>query len=180
MRLFVGMPLAPVMIDELSAIALRLRSKVDGLRWLPPESWHITLQFLGNTSQEQYESISAKLRALKMPPVRIKLEGLSVFDRVGVLFTGVALTPVLRMLHDRVVTTTADCGFVAETRPYLPHISLARFKANRSRQELLALKAQLRHQPEFAPVFAREVLIYESFLGITGSRYEICERFPLA
>ena len=45
MRLFAGIPLAAAVIDELSAISIRLRSNDDGLRWSAPESWHITLQF---------------------------------------------------------------------------------------------------------------------------------------
>jgi 2'-5' RNA ligase len=45
MRLFVGIPLAAQVIEELSAISIQLQSKRDALRWYGPESWHITLQF---------------------------------------------------------------------------------------------------------------------------------------
>jgi RNA 2',3'-cyclic 3'-phosphodiesterase len=67
MRLFVGIPLAPAVVEELSAIALRLQAKDDGLRWSAPESWHITLQFLGNTAE--YECIVARLHELRAAPV---------------------------------------------------------------------------------------------------------------
>ena len=62
MRLFVGIPLSPAVIDELSATSMRLQSHADGLRWSTPESWHITLQFLGNTPE--YECIVSRLRDL--------------------------------------------------------------------------------------------------------------------
>ena len=73
MRLFVGIPLATAVIEELSAISLRLQSSEDGLRWSAAESWHITLQFLGNTPQ--YECIVQRLRELRSASVPIQLEG---------------------------------------------------------------------------------------------------------
>src|SRR5271156_6582617 len=125
MRLFAGIPLAAAVIDELSTISVRLRSSADGLRWSAPESWHITLQFLGNTGQEQYDCIVARLRELRSPAVSIQMEGLGFFERAGVFFAGVALTPGLLLLQQRVTATTALCGFVPETRPYHPHVTLA-------------------------------------------------------
>jgi 2'-5' RNA ligase len=179
MRLFVGIPMAAAVIDELSTISLQLRSKEDGLRWQTPESWHITLQFLGNTSREQYECAAAQLRTLNMPPVPIRLEGLSAFNRAGILIAAVTLTPELLLLQERVTTATAHCGFVAETRPYQPHITLPRGKGKGQQPGLLALKIKLRHQPVFTRFSAREFLLYESFLGPAGSHYEVRERFSL-
>jgi RNA 2',3'-cyclic 3'-phosphodiesterase len=75
MRLFAGIPLAAAVIDELSAISVRLRSNDDGLRWSAPDSWHITLQFLGNTGQEQYDCTVARLAELRSPAIPIRLEG---------------------------------------------------------------------------------------------------------
>jgi RNA 2',3'-cyclic 3'-phosphodiesterase len=94
MRLFVGIPLTAVVIEELSAISMRLQSQADGLRWSAPESWHITLQFLGNT--QQYECIVSRLRELRLPTLPIQLEGLGFFERAGVFFAGVNLTPRTR------------------------------------------------------------------------------------
>ena len=129
MRLFAGIPLAAEVIEELSAISLRLQTSGDGLRWSAPESWHITLQFLGSTGQPQYECIVARLRELCSPPVPIQLEDLGFFDRAGVFFAGVALTSELRLLQERVTVATGLCGFIPETRPYHPHITLARTKS---------------------------------------------------
>jgi 2'-5' RNA ligase len=114
-----------------------------------------------------------------MPPVPIRLEGLSAFDRAGIIIVAVTLTPELLLLQERVTTATAHCGFVAETRPYQPHITLVRSKGKGQQPGLLALKTKLRHQPEFTWFAAREFLLYESFLGPAGSHYEVRERFPL-
>jgi 2'-5' RNA ligase len=132
MRLFIGIPLAAAVIDELKAATSRLHSSADGLRWTAPESWHITLQFLGNTDPEQYTCLVPRLRALHSPPVSISLEALGCFDRAGILFAGVRLTPELLLLQERVTTATQPCGFAPESRPYQPHITLARAKGQRA------------------------------------------------
>jgi 2'-5' RNA ligase len=176
MRLFVGIPLVPVVIEELSATSMRLQSEADGLRWSAPESWHITLQFLGNTPQ--HECIVSRLRDLRSPPISIQLEGLGFFDRAGIFFAGVNLTPELETLQKRVTTATGLCGFIPETRPYHPHITLARSKGKGGRG-LRELKSKIHRDPKFSGFVADEFVLYESVPGPGGSRYEICDRFTL-
>ncbi len=176
MRLFVGIPLAAAVIEELSAISLRLQSKEDGLRWSAPESWHITLQFLGNTPE--YDCIVERLRELRSPPVPIRLEGLGFFERAGVFFAGVGLTPELQLLQQRVTAATGLCGFIPETRPYHPHITLARSKG-KGAHRLRELKRRIHREPTFSSFVAEEFVLYESRTRPTGSEYKIHERFRL-
>jgi 2'-5' RNA ligase len=157
MRLFVGIPLTAAVIEELSAISMRLQSHADGLRWTAPESWHITLQFLGNT--QQYECIG-------------------FFDRAGVFFAGVNITSELETLQQRVTGATGLCGFIPETRPYHPHITLARSKAKGGRG-LRELKSKIHRDPRFSAFVADVFVLYESVPGPGGSRYEIRDRFTL-
>jgi 2'-5' RNA ligase len=178
MRLFIGIPLAAAVIDELRSASARLRSHADGLRWTAPESWHVTLQFLGNTSPEQYSCLAARLRALQSPSVPVCLENLDCFERAGILIARIRLTPELLSLQQRVVAATQPCGFVPETRPFQPHITLARGKG--SKLDLSQLKAKLLRPSSFTRFQAREFLLYESFLSPAGARYEVRERFPLA
>lgn len=179
MRLFVGIPLAAAVIGELAAVSARLKSTQDRLRWATPESWHVTLQFLGNTGPEKYSCLVARLRELRSPPVPVRLEALGCFDRAGIFFAGVGLTPELLSLQQRVTAATALCGFVPEARPFHPHITLARSKGEGRGQPLRELQTRIRRQPAFTSFVAAEFLLYESLLSPAGSRYEIRERFPL-
>lgn len=179
MRLFIGIPLPDDLVHQLSALSVRLQSKNDGLRWSNPESWHITLQFLGSTEPERYNCITTQLRNLRHAPIPIELDDLGFFDRVGVFFAGVSPTPGLLSLQQRVTAATAPCGFIPETRPYHPHITLARSKGKAGAQSLRALKARLHHPPGFARFTAAEFLLYESLPTPSGSRYEVRDRFPL-
>lgn len=177
MRLFIGIPLAAAVIEELRAVSARLQSPGDGLRWTAPQSWHITLQFLGNTSPEQLACIVARLRALHSPSVPVCLDELGCFDRAGILFAGIRLTPELLSLQERITAATQPCGFIPETRPFQPHITLARSKGRQHNFD--NLKTRIRRPANFTRFVTREFLLYESFLSPTGSRYEIRARFPL-
>jgi 2'-5' RNA ligase len=179
MRLFIAIPLAEKVKEELASVAARLHSADDGLRWSSPESWHITLQFLGNVATPQYECIGPQLRNLHSPPVSIQLEGLSCFSRVGVLIARITPAPGLLLLQQRVAESMDHCGFVPESRPYQPHITLARSKGKPSATCLRNLESRADGKDRFTAFTAKEFLLYESFLGAPGSRYEIRQHFLL-
>ena len=176
MRLFVGIPLSPETYADLGRVVARMKPRFVGWRWSQPESWHITLQFLGATRPDQLEPLTAQLHTIQSPFVPIRLGGLDLFDRTGVLFVDVTISPELAALQKKVERATAPCGFVAESRPYHPHMTLARLKGgvrNRSRRNAIA------GPHRFSAFTASEFLLYESFLSLSGSRYEIRERFSL-
>jgi 2'-5' RNA ligase len=188
MRLFVGIPLADQVVGELAALVVRLRPTAGNLRWSKAESWHITLQFLGNANEEQLQCLTARLAEVRCAPVRVELCELGAFERTGVFFADVAVTPGLAALQEQVVAATSRCGFVADARPFHPHITLAR-KAGSERagepgsknaradgvRDLLASN----DTRKFSRFTAKEFLLYESHLGSEGSRYEVRARFPL-
>jgi 2'-5' RNA ligase len=179
MRLFIGIPLAGAVIDELTALTRRLKAGADTLRWAAPETWHITLQFLGNTTPEQYSCLVPALRRLHLPRTPVVIDELGIFDRAGVFFAGMKAAPEMLAIYDGVVAATTPCGFAAEIRPFHPHITLARSKGDGRAAKLRELKAKISQHPRFTKFIASEYLLYEAFLSPTGSRYEVSERFPL-
>jgi 2'-5' RNA ligase len=178
MRLFIGIPLSDTVVAELALLTARLQSKAGSLRWTVPESWHITLQFLGNTSAEKLDCLVARLGELRFPPFPVRLDELGIFERSGVFFASVAVTPELVSLQQRVTAATSLCGFVPENRAFRPHITLARAKGPDHARPLHALEAGIQRRPAFPRFLATEFLLYESHLSLAGSRYEIRARFP--
>jgi RNA 2',3'-cyclic 3'-phosphodiesterase len=200
MRLFLGIPLADSSAATLLRLTTRLRASAPGLRWSAPDSWHITLQFLGNTSPTQYDCLLVRLAGLHAPPVSIQFAGFGLFARTGILHLGIERTPQLLALQQSVVTATTPCGFAPESRPYHPHITLARFKVGKGRRgengkrapashnlglhglDLHSLAAKIQDPaltPELPRFTAREFLLFESHLSSSGSTYEIRHRFSL-
>jgi 2'-5' RNA ligase len=179
MRLFIAIPLAKDVLDALERLSSGLRADGDGMRWSSREKWHITLQFLGETSDEAYRCVVGRLKDLEASAVPVRLAGTGFFERAGVFFAGVEVTAEMLDLERRVVAATSQCGFAAEDRPYHPHVTLARVKGSRGRHALRTLKSRVKGEAEFPLFIAMEFLLVEAFLGPGGSRYDIRERFPL-
>jgi RNA 2',3'-cyclic 3'-phosphodiesterase len=180
MRLFLAIPLAEPVLAELGKLTGRLQPAAAGLRWSAEEKWHITLQFLGGASEDQYNCLVASLAQLRSPPVPIQLAELGIFDRAGIFYAEVDLTPQLVSLQQRIVAATALCGFESESRPFHPHITLARVKGPNRARDLHGLQSSTRVRPHLPRFIAREFLLYESHLSSEGSTYEIRRRYPLA
>lgn len=179
MRLFIGIPLPDSAVEELQRVSLRYRAADDGLRWSSSESWHITLQFLGSVEAERQACIRDALRSLKHGPVSIEPGPLGMFERVGVFFAGIDLTPDLKSLQRQVAAATLPCGFPPETRPYHPHVTLARSKGKSGTRSLRALESRTRPSPVFTRFEASEYVLYESLPALGGSKYEVRDRFQL-
>ncbi|HUA92791.1 MAG TPA: RNA 2',3'-cyclic phosphodiesterase [Terracidiphilus sp.] len=180
MRLFIAVPLADSVVTELGRLTGRLRSRAAELRWPTPESWHVTLQFLGNASEEQYGCLIGRLAEVRGRLVPVQLGEPGIFERAGVFYAGVELSPQLIALQQRVAAATAPCGFEPETRPFRPHITLARSKGRSGGRELRGLMAGLPAKIRFSRFTAAEFLLYESHLSSAGATYEVRQRFSLA
>ena len=178
MRLFVGMPLPEKLSAEIARLSTRLRRAGDGLRWTAPESWHITLQVLGNATDSQFECVKQQLDGVRSSAIPIRLGNLGVFERAGVFLIEIEPSPELVALARKVVESTQPCGFTPEDRPYRPHITLARAKPE-TRRQLRDLKAQTQSTPHLSAFKADEFLLYESHLGPGGAKYEVRARFLL-
>ena len=171
MRLFVALALAEDVLLELAKVRQRLARRDDGLRWTAAESWHVTLQFLGETDAARMTQVVDALRTVRATPLTVSMEDLGIFERAGVLYAGVRATPELLTLEQCVVEATAQCGFVREARPFRPHITLARRKGRVGSEALGALERKLGTLQPRGQFMALEFCLYESYLGTGGSRY---------
>ena len=181
MRLFIGIALAPEAVTALADVRTQFESSTFDLRWSSPETWHVTLQFLGQTDEQQHSCVLENLSTIRAARVQVRIQGLGFFERAGVFWAGVALTSELLALQQFVTAAMRNCGYVPEARAYSPHITLARTKGRTGSRTLTPLKkaverAKIDLNAEFT---AEEFLLYESIPGPQGSRYEVRERFPL-
>jgi 2'-5' RNA ligase len=181
MRLFVGIALSPEAAAALVGVRALLASSGPELRWSEPHGWHVTLQFLGEVREPRAAMAAERLAAVQADPAPVRIAELGFFERAGVFFAGVALTPELLALEQRVVAAMRTCGFTPEPRRYNPHFTLARAKGRGGARELAPLKKALERSPIdlTAEFVADEFLLYESFPGPGGSRYEVKARFGL-
>lgn len=137
-RTFVAVDIEPHAAQGISALQDALaRSGILGdakVRWLPVESLHFTLQFLGSIDSGRAEAILAALEALHArPPFEIHLHGLGVFPdgrrSPHTLWLGVEEgSEALASLAGDVNRCLQNIGFEAEKRTFVPHLTIARIK----------------------------------------------------
>ncbi|MCB9687113.1 MAG: RNA 2',3'-cyclic phosphodiesterase [Alphaproteobacteria bacterium] len=139
----------------------------DGCRPVRDEQLHVTLHFLG---ERDPDAVIAALRGVAFAPFTLRVGGLGVFegqDHDSSCWAGLEESDALLALHRDVGRALAAVGFEAETRPYHPHVTLARCKASAS-AHVEAFRAGTL-APMDVPV--SEIALFESVLGPAGPTY---------
>jgi 2'-5' RNA ligase len=104
-----------------------------GFRWAPPENVHLTLHFLGEVGPDQARVLKDALSApIPVPPFAITLDRFGVFPpsgppRIVWLGVGAGAAEVVRV-HTELGHRLMSLGFSIETRPFTPHLTVARAK----------------------------------------------------
>jgi 2'-5' RNA ligase len=175
MRLFTGLPMPPGTQRSLTEFCRRLRKQVPEARWIPEESMHITLFFLGNTASEQLSEVISALKQVQSVPLELALDGVGGFEKAGVFFASVKPTVELTRLATAVKQKMMHLGFSSKESEYKPHITLAR-----TRHDLKKLLAASRIEHLLHTRFSADrFLLYRSHLSTEGSHYEVIQEFPL-
>lgn len=128
MRLFVAVTPPPDALDELRSATAAVRAGSDGLRWSPPEQWHLTLAFLGEVDDRARHDVTERLgrAAARHAPCTLALAGAGRFGQ-RVLWTRVdGDVDRLRRLAASVRAAARRARIAVEDRPYRPHLTLAR------------------------------------------------------
>jgi len=90
-----------------------------------PEDWHVTLHFIGDVMAEKVEAIAA-CAAGPLQPFDLALDQPRLWAR-GLAVLGASEVPVaLKMLHERLGQVLRELDLALDTRPYVPHVTLAR------------------------------------------------------
>jgi 2'-5' RNA ligase len=125
MWLFVALELPSSIRTRLSFLA----GGLPGVRWVPPENYHITLRFIGEMPGWRAEEVDHALASLRAPGFAIQLAGVGAFEkggRVTSLWVGVERNKQLEHLQAKVERALQEAGMERERRRYVPHVTLAR------------------------------------------------------
>jgi RNA 2',3'-cyclic 3'-phosphodiesterase len=119
-----------------------------------------------------------ELRSIKTTPFEVKFSGVGFFPnpKAGrVFWAGVNGSDSLPKLASTIDAAMEKLGIPRETKPYHPHLTLART----SSRPLRGLKPLLDEPPQFGTMTAREFFLYQSQPQKGGSKYTKLERFEL-
>jgi RNA 2',3'-cyclic 3'-phosphodiesterase len=192
MRVFVGLDIDASIREKMSRYLEGVRGFAPDLRWVRPESFHVTLKFIGEQKPEHIEFIKRELGSVRAAPFEISFRGYGFFPNPRsprVFWLGIEAPEQLPQLARAVDEAVARTGVPRETNDYRPHLTLARSGSGRPQPKpgehaspplrQLAEKLQDKAAPEFGTMTAREFFLYESKLGPGGARYTKIAHFPL-
>jgi 2'-5' RNA ligase len=188
LRLFFAVPVS----DEARAGVAQLIEQVQGsvgdgtarIRWVRVDGLHLTLRFLGPTPEDRRAPLEAAADriAAAAAPFEVRLAGAGAFPSLGrprSLWVGVDEgADRLAELADRLTEAAGACGLELETRPFAPHLTVARTDGVRlgpaAAQALLEAAATL--DIRFT---VDRLVLFRSRLGGGPARYEALHEAPL-
>ncbi len=149
--------------DELKVWLTQLQAqlklgKQPSVKWVDPNSIHLTLKFLGNVPVDRIGDITGAMeKAVQgISPFHLEVKDLGVFPnlrRVQVVWVGISgQVERLCQLQQRIESELVPLGFAPESRRFTPHLTLARLRDRASpdeRQRFGQLIANTRFETAF-------------------------------
>jgi 2'-5' RNA ligase len=190
MRLFVALDIEPEIRRRITEFRDQMRSLASDVRWVSPETFHITLQFLGETNK--LDLIQRALRSVRAAPIELSFRNAGFFPSPKsprVFWVGIEADQNLQELLTSIGHALQPLGFQRDGAPFKPHLTLARAGSGRPRPvpgeraapALQQVRARLETLAplEFGTMTAHEFHLYESKLSSAGARYTKLSRYPL-
>ncbi len=141
-RSFIAIELPDEIRLALAELQARLQTeKQPYVKWVDPGSIHLTLKFLGSIAATRTGDITSAMEtaARDLASFSLEVKGLGVFPnfkRVRVVWVGMGGDiATLKLLQQRIESGLVPLGFARETRPFTPHLTLARVRERVSPSE---------------------------------------------
>jgi 2'-5' RNA ligase len=202
MRVFVGLDIDQEIRGRIAAFVAEVRGLAPDVRWVTPESLHVTLKFIGEKPEAAVVEIEKALGTISAKTFEISFRGCGFFPTekaARVFWIGIEADAKLAELAGKVEESMTGIGIAKEARAFSPHLTLARGGArigsgsgapgrrtgDRINQRFARLQQRLagsfsEHAAlEFGTMAAREFFLYQSQLSPKGSRYTKIRRFAL-
>lgn len=189
MRLFFALDIEPAIRTALTAYVTSF-SRVPGVRFMPPESYHITLKFLGEV--KDLARVQQAASTVHASPFDVTFRDTGFFPNrkaPRIFWTGIHADDRLPQLASALDEALSPHGFPREERPFRPHLTLARSGSGSPaprRDEApvagfraLVYLAEKNPPPDFGTMTASEFFLYESKLSPRGAQYTKLARYEL-
>lgn len=173
MRLFTGIDVPYPMRRNLELL-LELLRPAARISWSPLSNLHVTTKFIGEWPEERLEELKTAIASLPRPaPLKLGLRGLGWFPNPHnprVFYVAVRAEPALEELARATDAACAALGIEAESKPFRPHLTLARIREPKPLDELKRAIAGLPND-DFGGWTADAFHLYQSQLRPGGSIY---------
>jgi 2'-5' RNA ligase len=179
-RLFVALETPPAVRENLTALIKELRAHAPQPRWVRPENLHITLKFIGEVPPAKLDAIRQALSTVRSDqPLVVQFRGLGFFPDEKyprIFWVNMEAPPSLKFLAIDIDHALEKLGIPGEQRPFVPHLTLARFQPP-GLTEKLRNAVHENAARDFGTLETKEFYLIESKLKPSGSEYTTLESF---
>jgi 2'-5' RNA ligase len=190
-RAFLAVELSQELRAELATVQQELKRSIEPemkrdtrISWAQPASIHLTIKFLGDMDEQVNDPLLVAVeRAIgDQIAVTVPLERLGAFPRPQnprVLWVGPsedwergAEAKRVAEIHGAIEQACEGLRFLRETRPFSPHLTLARIKVGERQVGVALAKGGVLDRPlSLGPLAVESVELMKSELKPTGSVY---------
>ena len=184
MRTFMALDIDSRIRQRLACLRQQLNARDAKIRWVEPENLHVTLNFLGEVADSSLPAVceAATSAAAEIEPFDFDVRGLCCVpkgSRPTMIWAGVS-DDTMRMaeLQEQLAARLESLGFRRDSRPFKPHITVARIKSARNPrplQQAVAILADI----DVGRRHAEELVVYSSQLTLSGPIYAPVATAPL-
>ncbi|HLA62213.1 MAG TPA: RNA 2',3'-cyclic phosphodiesterase [Nitrospiraceae bacterium] len=190
-RAFLAVELSQELQAELATVQRDLKHSIEPemkrdtrISWARPASIHLTIKFLGDMDEQVIDPLLVAVEQTigRQMPVNVPLERLGAFPRPQsprVLWVGPSENwerggeaTRIAEIHGAIEQACEGLSFLRETRPFSPHLTLARIKVGERHVGVALAKAGVLDRPlSLASLAVESVVLMKSELQPTGSVY---------
>jgi 2'-5' RNA ligase len=185
MRLFVAVNFPDALKKDIGSMISDLKVISADMKWVEAENLHLTVQFLGNVSEDQVLAVaeSMKKSAAGAGPFTLKLGGVGVFpsrERPRVFWAGVTGdTDALLNLCRQVQGDLRRLGFDPGKNKFSPHLTLARLRSPAGFADVLDRAEKIAGNKVFGSARIKTIELMSSELGPRGPKYYVLAKATL-
>lgn len=184
-RTFIAVELSDHIHSELASLQSVLKKSDADVKWVAPESIHLTLKFLGNIDAQKIREIEKILNeaASGMEPFVLTLKGIGAFPKLDyprVIWVGVeGGSAQSERLAELLEEKLERIGIPREDRKFHPHLTLGRVKSPKNKDRLKEIIEVTKFEASSA-VDVNHLTLFKSQLGREGSIYTSLIRVNMA
>ncbi len=184
LRAFIAVKMPPGAIARLREAQDRLRAAEADWKWVKPETFHITLKFLGDVEHSRisalWDSVCGAVAGSR--PFTMALRGLGAFPDIHaprVAWVGIDEgSAALVDLAAKIEGACEQHGFPPERRPFRTHLTLGRARRPAPNPPLAAAIEHMA-EADLGEAGVDRILLMKSRLTPQGAQYEVLDEHLL-
>lgn len=182
LRCFIAIEIPEPIKEDIGKLIETFKKHSLDVKWVEFKNIHLTLKFLGKTSEDLLPRIHESLRkvAISCMPFYIKICKAGVYPNrkyPRVLWVGIEDSETLERLQRDIENSMASSGFQREEKVFHPHLTFGRVRSQRGMGTLMN-ELDSYKEKDFGVIEVSNIKLMSSELKPTGAQYHCLSEIP--